>query len=266
MIATNERSHHGYVLVIVLMMLMIFSLLITGVLVRSDAQMRLVERQVAEYRMHHDMFGAQALVLQWVQRASISDIRELTDTDARAFGFVLEPSGKRISVRIYDGQSTALASAANVTEEFRDIYWDMLDAIPLNRPDLFRASGPEQISMNTAPREIIEALFGDPLATAARRLIRRRARARIDMADLVDVLNDGGATPEENRAITHILVPAPTLLRLRVEVEDPVLPREYEMLVEYSETRPTMHAWREVFASESQNDTDDTRRSRRRGR
>jgi hypothetical protein len=251
------------VLVIVLMMIMVFSLLITGVLIRADAQMRLVERQVAEYRMHHDMFGAQALVLQWVQRTQLHQIRELMGTDTQAFGFVLEPSGKRISVRIYDGQSTALASAANVTEEFRDFYWDMLDALPLNRPDLFRSSGPEKISMNTAPDVIIEALFGDPLSDAAGRLNRIRRRGEIKMSDVVEVLNDANATPEESRAITHILVESPTLLRLRVDVEDPVLPREYEMLVEHDEARPTMHAWREVFGVEGD---DDTQRTRRRGR
>jgi hypothetical protein len=266
MIAAPTPTRHGFALVIVLLMIMVTTLTLTGALMRSDAQLRLVERQVAEYRMHHDMFGAQALVLQWIQRARLSEIRELMGTDTEAFGFVLEPSGKRISVRIYDGQSTALASAANVSEEFREFYWDMLDALPLKRPDLFRAAGPESISMNTAPDELIEALFGEPLANAARLLLNRRKRGPLDQADLIEVLGNANATPEENRAITQLLITEPTLFRLRVQVDDPILPREYEMLIEHSETRPIMHAWREVFTIESQHDEGSDRPTRRRRR
>jgi len=252
----HRPERRGFAMAVTLMLVLTVSLIITGVMQRYAAQQRTVQRQVAGYRMHHDMFGVQAMALQWLARARTADIVEVAGTDEVAFGFEL-PDGKQVAVYIEDGQDTALASAERVEGENKPFYEAMLARIPPDRGDLLRTTGPPQISLNNAHPELIEALFGPDLERVAREVIRARDREEIDRAFVVDALTSAGASDSAQRALTTLVALNPALWRLRIETDDGFEPREFEMLVEMTSGRPMMHAWRERFERAPGADRDD---------
>ena len=65
---SQVESRRGFALAVVLVLILTVSIIIAGVLQRYSALQRTVQRQVAEYRMHHEMFGVQAMAMQWLAR------------------------------------------------------------------------------------------------------------------------------------------------------------------------------------------------------
>lgn len=256
---TRTHAHprrRAFAMAMTLMVVLTVSLIIAGVMQRYAAQQRTVQRQVAGYRMHHDMFGVQAMAMQWLARARTADIVEVAGTDEVAFGFEL-PGGKEVAVYIEDGQDTALATAERVEGENQPFYEAMLARIPPDRGDLLRTAGPPQISLNNAPEELIEALFGPDLKQVAREVIRTRSRETIDRGVVIDALTSANASESAQRALTSLVALSPALWRLRIETDDGFEPREFEMLVEMTSGRPMMHAWRERFERAPGADRDD---------
>ncbi|MFG0275650.1 MAG: hypothetical protein ACF8QF_11380 [Phycisphaerales bacterium] len=263
---TRYPERRAFAMGVVLVLVMVVSVIVTGVLQRYSAQQRTVHRQVAEYRMHHDMFGVQAMALQWLARARVSDIVQIANSDEVAFGFAL-PDGKQVAVYIEDGQDTALASADSVQARDKPFYEAMLARLPEDRPDLLRSAGPASISLNHAPEELIRALFGPDLDRVADDVIRARRRDEIDRGVVAEALTSAGASVEAQQALTALVALDPALWRLRIETDDGFEPREFEMLVEMTSGRPMMHAWRERFAragDEAEAGDDDRQRRRRR--
>lgn len=260
-----RASRRAFALAMVLVLIMMLSVIVGGVLQRFAAQQRTVQRQVAEYHMHHDMFGVQAMALQWLSRARAADLIRVADTGETAFGFAL-PAGKQVEVFIEDGQDTALASAEALEPRDVPFYRAMLARLPEDRPDLLRGAGPAAISLNQAPEELIRALFGPDLTRAADAIIRARGRDRIDRAVVADALTDAGASVEAQQSLVTLVSVDPSLWRLRIQTDDGFEPREFEMLVEITAGRPMMLAWRERFAGaeEEGRTADEPRRRRRR--
>lgn len=259
----HRESRRAFALAFALLLFLVGGLFVGAALERHSAQQRVVERQVDEYRLHHEMFGVQAITQQWVQRALTVDIIESANTGQVAFGFAMPGSNKRIAVYVEDGQDTVLVTGVGVEEDLMDFYTAMLQRLPEDRPELLRGAGPAAISLNRAPAPVVEAIFGEDLADAAARLLTRRERSTLTRADLTDALQRAGATPEQIRAITRLTTFSPSLWRLRIETAAASGPREFEMLVEKTETRPMMHGWRERFAAGPETDTP---AARRRGR
>jgi type II secretory pathway component PulK len=261
-----QPDRRAFAMGVVLVLVMVISVIVTGVLQRYSAQQRTVQRQVAEYRMHHDMFGVQAMALQWLARARVSDIVQIADTDEVAFGFAL-PDGKQVAVYIEDGQDTALATTEGIQARDKPFYDAMLARLPEDRPDLLRSAGPAAISINHAPEVLVRALFGPDLDMVADEIIRTRKRGEVDRGVVAEALTDAGASVEAQQALTALVALDPALWRLRIQTDDGFEPREFEMLVEMTTGRPMMHAWRERFARAGDGaDTEDDDRQRRRRR
>lgn len=260
----RRPERRGFAMALTLMLILTVSVIIASVMQRYAAQQRVVQRQVAGYRMHHDMFGVQAMAMQWLARARTADMIEVAGTGEVAFGFEL-PGGKDVAVYIEDGQDTALASAARVEGENKPFYEAMLARIPPDRGELLRTAGPPEISLNNAPEELIEALFGPDLERVAREIIRAREREEIDRAFVIDALTSAGASESAQRALTTLVALNPALWRLRIETDDGFEPRQFEMLVEMTSGRPMMHAWRERFERAPGADRDDERNRGRDG-
>lgn len=261
----STQTRRGFAMAVVLLLVMTISISIAAMMHRYGAQQRTVQRQIAEYHMHHDMFGVQAITLQRLSRMTASEVRQVADSGEVAFGFAL-PGGKQVAVYIEDGQSAALVSAEGVDDDTtRLFYQGMLNRLPDDRPDLLRVAGPPEISLNSAPEELIYALFGPDLERAAEDVIRQREReGTIDRNAVREALVDDGASVQAQQAFNTLLITNPSLWRLRIETTDGFEPRQFEMLVELTNTRPMMHAWRERFPSEDDAPTESDRSGRRR--
>jgi len=255
-----ERKHpdsrrRGFAMPVVLLLLLVVSLSLTSALMRHSAQQRAVQRRIAEYRLHHEMFGARAIVLQWLERTRAGELKELSQSDdgEPAFGFTI-PGGSKIQAYLFDGQGSATLLYNDGLDEVAMQWYGQILSRIADRPDLTRQAGPPQISLNAAPDDLIRAVFGDDLERAADRLIRTRARNRetLSRTDITEALQVANADPEQIRAITGVTTTNPLIWRVRIDTDDSEVQRQFEMLVEISDGKPMMLAWQEILPNQDQ--------------
>jgi len=221
---------------LVLMLAMVAGVLLAAAYERQSSQRRVVERQLVEYRRHHEVFGIRAILAKWKQSMDVQALEELAtieeaDEQELAFGFDL-PSGARVRVYVRDGQGAALATPPeSVPADIDEIYRGMLRRLP-EAPGNRRIHGPWQISANSAPEAVLEALSPREGEELAERILREREDGAIDGGRLEPLIRLSITREFEREAITQILTTDPAIWMLDIHVLDEQGERRFAMLLQ----------------------------------
>lgn len=247
----SRRDRRGFAMPLMLLVLLSAALIVTVAMQRQAAQTRLIERQINEYRRRHDMYGVRAVVLKWVKELTRTDLASYADDPSKTHVFEL-PSGARAVARVSDGQGLPIRSSASVENELKPQYFAMLARLK-SRPDLMRGMGPWQISVNGAPREVLEAMTGENGPSFAEEVIRLRSRGRgdgVDRAEFSRVVSTLSMDSQDRQFITRAAVFDSTLWKITVETQDWAGKRRYDMLLERTATEAVVHEWIEYAEDE----------------
>ncbi|MGP1308696.1 MAG: hypothetical protein ACTS27_00675 [Phycisphaerales bacterium] len=215
----NPGDRRGFVLPTIILLIFVGSLVVASALERYSTQQLIVQQQIEGYRRHHDVQGAKAVLGLWLSRQNLRDLGARTSTEVPAHRFEL-PGGRRIAVYLIDGQGLAKADASGEAPAMREAYEKFQRRIPAGRPDLFRRLGPMQISVNSAPEDILAALAPDGRDLAPVMITARRTE-RLNQANTRTLLTDFGYDTEQIAEIFRLIEFEPSFLRTVVEVEDP---------------------------------------------
>lgn len=247
-----STARRAFVMPTIILLVFAGSLVVASALQRYSTQQLIVQQQIESYHRHHDVQGARALIRLWLSRQGLRDLSRLASTETPAHRFEL-PGGRRIAVFLVDGQGLAKADISGEPPANRDAFERFLRRIPEGRPELFRRVGPPQISINTAPVPLLQALApdGQDLSSA---LLVARERQRIDQASLRQLLVDTGYDNEKIADILRLVAFEPTFLRMVVEVEDEAGVMRFAAFIDaggVNATRPSIVEWREIDTDEA---------------
>ncbi len=221
---------------LVLMLALVSGILLAAAYERQATQRRVVQRQLFEYRRHHEVFGIRAILAKWKQPLDLAALEELATLEGSreeelAMGFNL-PSGARVRVYVRDGQGAALATPESLPPEVEEAYEGMLDRLPQEAGNR-RVHGPWQISVNSAPRAVLEALSPREGEELADRILReRRRRGEMVRGEMEPLVRLSITREVEREAILQILTTNPTIWMLDIRVFDEQGERRFGMLLQ----------------------------------
>ncbi len=240
--AADDRR--AFVLPLVILIALIGSLVVAACMERFTSQRLLVQRQVEEYKRHHEMLGAQTVIKQWIGRAGNQTLQTASKSDEPAHRFAL-PEGVRIALWVRDGQGGAKVDLTGEPDPKRSWFEAILWRLPEGHPELVRRVGPAEISVNAASKYVLAALRdgGDDLAE---NIVAERSRAPIDRARFLQILETTGVEPTEISELQRLVTFEPTLYRLVVEASDGEDSRLFTALIEGIQNKPIIHEWREL--------------------
>jgi DNA-binding transcriptional ArsR family regulator len=290
MIQSRQRSRpractrRGFALPLVILVTLVVSLGVGMLMQRSGAGYLAARRQADGYMQHHAGAGMREMVNRWLTTVR-GRLKESIEEDGFAFSLDL-PDGGEILVFLDDAQGSVLARPDAYTGRRREIlesmnaYLDLLElqqqglaarsaaagapGVPVapqpfvsasTRPgeipiELRRQYGPSEISLRTAPREVIEALASaicdprevtriadtivskrDDLAQNFGRPSGGRRSAAGEAAggggvreptvdEVTRVLREMGVTDEQIKEFSSMLVYSPKLYRVTAELRD----------------------------------------------
>lgn len=248
--AARPRCEAGYVFLIVLVFLVISTIITAAALRRAGMQALIAEDQFQSYLRHHELQGVRAIADVWLLRNDAADLEKNANTGEPVTKQLVEDTLYRIYIQ--DGQGTVLNNLVGISGSVPQTWLvEMLSRLPQDRPDLTRAVGPWQLSLRSAPDEVLEAMAGgDPALAIALR--NARDDGVNDPAKLIEALQEAGADVLAAQAIARNVTFKPTLWRIDIEVErtpDPI--RRYVLLVEKARNLPRTLEWRVIDRGEA---------------
>jgi hypothetical protein len=247
----------------VILLTLIVSLAVAVLMQRNSVGYLAARRQADGYIDHHAGLGMREMVSRWLTTVR-GRLKESIEDDGFAFSLDL-PGGDRVDVFLDDAQGAALSRTdalsgrrreiVEMMNAYLDVYEQSAAAQTDNRPeekglgkrDSFttrqrqhgvagepvevlpnrRKYGPSEVSIKTAPREVLEALASavtDPKKAAkiADALVQRREdqTGTRDMAvdEVTRTLREIDVDDEEMHEISAMLVYSPSLYRVTAEV------------------------------------------------
>lgn len=245
----KRLSRRGFVFPVVALLTFVATMMLSMAYLRHNAQARIVTRQLAEYRRHHEMFGIRAILTQWLSK-NFDSLRTLaTEPNKRGapdYGFIL-PSDVKVRMNVADGQGALLIDTTAIPDAQRETYEEILARVPRSNPIALRRVGPPGLSVNTAPRVVLEALLEERGEDLADKIIRRRADKPLEFDDLEAILRrQAGLSDDLRSRILEIVTFEPTLWRLDIIATDEQGDRRFQMLLEGPSAQMRVHEWAEV--------------------
>jgi hypothetical protein len=239
-----SRSARGFALPLVLMFALTATIIIGVMLERLSAGRIAATRQVENYRESHSSRGVQELLDAWLRTLAGKPIQPLLPTSGPALRLELS-DGTTADVTLSDGQTRLRVSGTPLpTSDIGRIMAQLETRLGVKAAAaMTRSYGPEAVSVNTAPQEILAAigtaftdgLLGDKIAAA---IVSSRASGPIDPKDLDDVVQSAGVTPEQWEPMQNWLSASPGVWRIEVTrtgtPPGPGLPRPTETFAGYA--------------------------------
>jgi hypothetical protein len=207
----------------VILLALVATIAIAVILSRTGVSGTAVNQQVLLYQRHHLHAGMREMVDRWLATTHGS-LQDQLESDGQAFTIEL-PRGQRVRVSVTDGQGTVLDDLRGLygpEARYTAMALDYLrrttnvDADPDLGAALFRKAGPAQISINSAPPLVVEALTlaivpGREGQRLAQEYINRRNRQLLVLADVRTIAADMGIHAEEIASLERMFVAAPTV-------------------------------------------------------
>lgn len=203
------------------------SLALVVLLERRAVSQRIAARQIAQYAGHHRAAGLKEMINRWLSTTR-NRVGESITPGGHAFSMEL-PGGERIDVSFADGQGSAMIDESSAGGDRRYIVRAMRDYLESLPPELTdratRSVGPAEISLQTAPAVVIEALVvatvePERVQRAVEAILSRRNAGLLQRDRLPEALTDAGLTQDERDELLSMLVEAPTLWRVQADIVD----------------------------------------------
>lgn len=246
----RPQRNSGFIFVIVLIFLVTSTIITAAALRRAGMQALIAEDQFNSYLRHHELQGVRSIADVWLLRNDAGDLEKNANTGEPVTRQLVEDTIYRIYVQ--DGQGTVLNNLVGISGSVPQTWLvEMLSRLPPDRPDLTRAVGPWQLSIRSAPDEVLEAMSGgDPALAIALR--KARDEGVTDANALINMLQEAGADVLAAQAIARNISYKPSLWRIDIEVERPPEPvRRYVLLVEKARNLPRTLEWRAIDRGEA---------------
>ncbi len=248
-----RASRPGFVFLTVLLMLAVAAIILGVAMQRSNMHAAITQRQIDGYIEHHELLGIRDYAKNWLDRQSdAGKLASYAESGEVAHRFALD-EGTVLRIYVTDGQGTVLRGLSTVPNlETRRWLAGVLARIPQDRTDLTRRSGPAQVSIRSAPDEVLLAIAGgnQELFSA---LVSARGKEVKNPVELLQVLDRAGVDANVGQTLSRHLVVEPTLWRLNVEAVHQEGIRRYTLLAEKRQNVTQMHEWRAVGEAEAQN-------------
>lgn len=248
----ESGDRRGFVLPTIILLIFVGSLVVATALERYSTQRLIVQQQVEGYRRHHDVQGARAVLRLWLEKQNFAALASKLSPETPAHRFEL-PGGRRIVVYLVDGQSLARSDVGNESRALQDIYRAFQRRLPPDRPDLYRRLGPLQVSINSAPEEVLAALAPDGRDLAPV-LLTARSQQCLNQANTRTLLTDFGYDNDEIADVLRLVEFEPTFLRTVVEIEDPAGVMRFAAYIDASggnRGKPQLVEWRQIEEDEA---------------
>ena len=220
---TSIRLTAGFALPLV-MLVSFFAAGALAIMVERQSTARLAAaRQIAGYQQHHAQAGLKQLQTAWSQLFR-------TDEDVRqargiiGYDITVEGAfeGGRMEVRLTDAQGTLRRRTVDLDPAVCDVLNDAADQLAASKSgdlSMFRDRGPGQVSLDTAPAEVLTALARavDPSASAsafAEAVIQMRSERHLTQADMRPLTQATGLPDEKLRILEQCVVTDATLWQM----------------------------------------------------
>lgn len=219
----------AFALPTVIMLTAVAGVMIGVLLDRQSAQALSVKRQVDEYREHHFGRGTKEIIDYWLRTRGNKPVRELLDETGKALDVTLA-DGTIVSLRLFDAQGTLNADRATLAAAGMPGPRRALDELAATAgprlQSLTRKLGPIEVSLGTAPPEVIAAIVNanvspEKQSDLAAALMDLRGRSSIAAEDLSEALNGIGLDNSERDAITRLVAVDPIFFRAILEARSP---------------------------------------------
>ncbi len=225
-----QTSRRAFVLPLVIMLSIIFSLMATVMFQRQSVARLRLTRQLAAYQEHHAARGLQEIVGVWLTTLRGAPLNDLLEDDGFAFELTM-PDRSTARVYFFDAQSLVLsnwqalgeeqaAEAAGVYEQIRKVL------APGELAKLSRPFGPVAVSVNSAGERVLRAVAGFALQTADENqqntvvdeIIRARNRGELQRGTIAQIVVRQGIENQDRIRFTRLLTINPTLWKIRVDL------------------------------------------------
>lgn len=219
----TSRHRRAFALPMVMLLALVATLAIALILNRTGVSGAAVNRQIKTYERHHRHAGMKEMVDRWLATTHGS-MQDQLESDGQAFTLEM-PRNRRVRVTIADGQGTLLDDLRGLygpEARYTAMALDFLrrstdvDKDPDLATLLFRKAGPAQVSINSAPPIVIEALTtaifpGRDGQRLAQEYLNRRSRALLTQSDIRGIALENNAQNEEAAALEMMFVALPTV-------------------------------------------------------
>ncbi|MFI4853545.1 MAG: hypothetical protein ACIAQF_01040 [Phycisphaerales bacterium JB065] len=253
----DGHATRGFTMLLVIGVMAIATTVIAFNLKRLNYRAGVVQRQIEQYELHHEIQGVRDIVTLWLSNPAVrNDLTEYSGSEEPAHTVTMA-DGLTVRIFVRDGQGTLLANLAN-TEDVaqQEMMIQALSKLPADRPDLIRRSGPMTMSFYAMPAEVIEAIAPSPEIASA--MINLQSDPEVTRANLsTKVLELGGEMAEFQR-IRPLITFSSEVWGLDVVAFDPAAPeaedqyRLYTVLAQVSGPLPVIYEWRPIEYEEFQ--------------
>jgi len=247
----------GFTMLLVIGLLAMAATVIAFNLKRISFRAGVVQRQIEQYELHHEIQGVRDIVHLWLSNPAVrSQLTERAGSDIPAHTVTMADG---LSVRVYvrDGQGTLLANLTNAPDlAQRELMITALSKLPDDRPDLIRRSGPMEMSFYAMSHEVIEAISPDPQIADALKILQ--TDPDITRANISAKVSELGGSMEAFQRIRQTIIFSPELWGLDVVAFDPKAIeaedqyRLYTVLAQVRGPLPVIYEWRPVDRDEFQ--------------
>lgn len=212
-----------------LLFIVVGTTLMAALLSRYGNQILTVQRQVEGYQNHHASKGIQECVSAWMVAGTGQSMRDMLDREGRAFTLELD-GGARMEVFFREAQDTLLAEFAGLSRNELHLAAGSVDRLREiaggRAAGMIRKEGPLQVSVVSAPREVLEAIAqsvaGDTSGSeVASELLRLRNEPKPTPARLLEALTNTKVSPSERTELLAMLTVDPVLWKVRARVRTP---------------------------------------------
>lgn len=245
-------SRRAFAFLTVLMLMGVAAVILGVALQRASLRSAITQRQLEGYRQHHEMLGIRDYAELWLGRKEQESpkLKEFAESGEVAHRLALD-DGVVLLFTIADGQGTALRSLAGIQNAAtRRWLVGVLSRLPKDQPRFTRRSGPPQISLRSAPDEVLAAIAGEN-AELYSALVTARGRDVKSAEEIQQSLERSGVELGVAQMVGNYLVSEPSLWRLNVEAVHPDGIRRYTLLAEKQANLIRVHEWRPVGEAEA---------------
>lgn len=228
-------KRRAFIMPLVLLLTMAVTVIVATLIERQSAHALTSRRQAGQYEAHHVARSINSAVEAWLQTVRGRNIREMLDNQGKLVeirceeGFGPRSSGPETMVLyLKDAQDTVRTDFAGLTgqslQDAQKLAVAAKDALGDAFASKSRALGPIQISAASAPQQLLEAAIAAATDSSnnstnfIQSLMTQREKGPLTAQAFNQALVDGGFTPEQQAAVSRLIVADTTFWALRVDI------------------------------------------------
>lgn len=228
-------KRRAFIMPLVLLLTMAITVIIATLIERQSAHSLTSHRQIGQYEAHHVARSINSSVEAWLQTVRGKSLRDMLDNQGKLVeirceqGFGPRSTGSETMVLyLKDAQDTVRTDFSGLTgqslQDARKLATAAKDVMGESFSAHTRGLGPIQISASSAPTQLLEAAItaatdsSNSATNFIQSLMTQREKGPLTAQAFNQAVVDGGFTPEQQAAVTRLIVADTTFWALRVDI------------------------------------------------